>query len=259
MTTRELLIIGIFLSSFFSCNYPEKILKNYDKFLLYKAPNFKSKKDSIVLYEIYKDTIFLKSNLSYWSSSNYSFSILRNIEKHNFLSLIDTILMKESNYKNNTIRCNNNENFYEIKKISNYEHSSESLQNYQENIFDTIFKHLESISSNKIFSPIKVYYPKVQIRRIVHKKDTISLSSTDAYLIWKGLNTQRIELKKRNETTSFYKILSEYDIEFDGKKISNLMTINLNEFIYEYDGKNYSFKIKDSITLPAQVKLEFPR
>lgn len=247
---RTVLVTLIFLNSLlFGCFYKQKADQNL-RIILYKAPNLLATKDSITLYEISNDTLYSKTNMSYWSKSKLKYSLLNKVEKEKIKLLLSNILKTEIIPKYSS----NNHDIpyvYEIKAFNKSKLKLFSLINSNDypDSLDSIFNYVEEISTSKKFFSLEVYHPQVKIRKIVSNLDTINLSNTDCYLIWKNLNTTKNQNITDNHRQATYTILYDYWMDYQGKKISNLTTDNLQDFYYELGGKTYSFQLEKPLQL----------
>lgn len=243
----------IFLNNFlFGCFHKQEADQSL-RIILYKAPNLLATRDSITLYEISNDTLYSKTNMSYWSESKLKYSLLNKVEKEKIKLLLSNILKTEikSKYSSNS---HDIPYFYEIKAFNKSKlklFSSINSDDYPTSL-DSIFNYIEKISTSKKFFSLKMYHPQVKIRKIVNNLDTIDLFNTDSYLIWKNLNTIKNQNIIDNYPQFAYKVLFDYWIDYQGEKISNLTTENLKEFYYELESNSYSFQLD----APLQIDKE---
>lgn len=244
------LITLVFLSSLlFGCFRTQKVNQDL-KLVLYKHPNFLTIKDSINLYEISSDTLYFKTNVSYWSKSILKYSLINRTEKEKIKLLLKNILKKRIKPKYTSI-SHDIPYSYEIKT---FDKSKEQIfstiysDNYPASI-DSIFTYVQNIVALKKFKPLVINHTDIKIRQMVHNLDTFNLSNANSYLIWKKLNISSKNVLKDN-SKAVYKILCNYWIDYKGKRIENLATDNLQDFYYELDNKFYSFKLEE----PLQIK-----
>ena len=243
-------VILVFLSSFLlSCENTFKKNKE-EMFFLYKSPNDLATKDSIKQYEVINDTIYFKFEKNYWSESSYGYLLYDEIEKENFNLLLEKFLNTIPNINHNYKGFDNPYSF-EVKSLKDSKtqfFSEINLLEYSKST-DSIYNYLNELVNLKRTTFLRGKHMNLKIRRISYDLDTLNLSNSNSYLIWKEINFGKNKIKSRNKIQSSYRILLDYWIDYSGEKITDLTTDDLNTFYYNLGDKTYSFKLGRALNL----------